>query len=109
MKRVLCVLAVVAACGGKSTPPPARPATMTMATEQALIVAILLNGDVVAAGTAVKEDQLDDVFRSAFRDDKQTRVVIQAEQGVQHGRVIAVIERARAAGLTRIEIRTTSK
>ncbi len=78
-------------------------------TKKSLILVIPVNGDIVANGTVVKGDQLDNVFRRSFLDDKNTQVVIQADKGVQHGRVVDVMEHAKAAGLTRLAIGTTSK
>jgi len=78
-------------------------------SKQSLILVIPVNGDIVANGVTVKDDQLDNVFRRAFLDDKSTQVVLQADKAVQNGRMIEVMERAKAAGLTRLAIGTTSK
>jgi len=76
-------------------------------TKKSLILVIPVSGDIVINGKTVKEDQLDNLFRRAFLDDKQTQVVIQADRGVQHGRVVNVMERAKGAGLTRLAIGTS--
>ena len=78
-------------------------------SKKSLIIVVPVNGDIVANGTVVKPDQLDNLFRRAFLDDKNTQVVIQADKGVQHGRVVDVMERAKGAGLTRLAIGTTSR
>jgi biopolymer transport protein ExbD len=78
-------------------------------SKQTLILVIPVNGDIVANGTVVKTDQLDNLFRRSFLEDKGTQVVIQADKGVQHGRVVDVMERAKGAGLTKLAIGTTSK
>jgi biopolymer transport protein ExbD len=77
-------------------------------TKQSLILIIPVNGEIVANGERVADDRLDDMLRRAFLADRQTQVVIQADKGVQHGRVVNVMERAKAAGLTRLAIGTTS-
>jgi biopolymer transport protein ExbD len=76
-------------------------------TKRSLILVIPVSGDIVINGKTVGEDQLDNLFRRAFLDDKQTQVVIQADKGVQHGRVVNVMERAKGAGLTRLAIGTS--
>jgi biopolymer transport protein ExbD len=78
-------------------------------TKKSLILVIPVSGDIVANGVSVKDDQLDNVFRRAFLEDKQTQVVLQADKAVQNGRMIEVMERAKGAGLTRLAIGTTSK
>ena len=77
--------------------------------QKPLIVVIPVNGDIVANGSVVKEDQLDNLFRHEYLEDKNKQVVIQADKAVQHGRVVDLMERAKAAGLTRLAIGTTSK
>ena len=38
-------------------------------------------------------------FRAAFARDKNTQVVLKADKGVQHGRVVNLMERAKQVGL----------
>ncbi len=77
-------------------------------TKQSLILVIPVSGDVVVDGTPVPDDKLDNAFRAAFLKDTQMQVVLQADKGVQHGRVVNLMERAKRAGLTRLAIGTTS-
>jgi biopolymer transport protein ExbD len=77
-------------------------------TKQSLILVIPVSGDVVVDGTPVPDDKLDNAFRAAFLKDNQMQVVLQADKGVQHGRVVNLMERAKRAGLTRLAIGTTS-
>ncbi len=51
--------------------------------------------------------QLDEVFRSRAATKPNTLVVIKADEGVSHGRVVAVMDRARNLGLTRLAIATS--
>jgi biopolymer transport protein ExbD len=76
-------------------------------TKASVVLLIPLNGDVVVDGRTVADPDLDNLFRTAFTRDKNTQVVIQADKGVQHGRVVTVMERARAAGLVRLMISTS--
>jgi len=75
-------------------------------TSSSLIVAISANGDMTVNDERVKEAQLDLVFRNAFARDKNTQVILKADTGVHHGRVVGVMERAKQVGLTRLAIAT---
>ena len=77
-------------------------------SKASLILIIPVTGNVVADGVEIPDDKMDNMFRRAFLKDKTTQVVIQADKGVQHGRVVNVMERAKAAGLTRLAIGTTA-
>ena len=72
-----------------------------------VVLLIPINGDVVIDGKTIADADLDKVFHKAFTIDKNTQVVIQADKGVQHGRVVNAMERARAAGLVMLMISTS--
>jgi biopolymer transport protein ExbD len=72
-----------------------------------LVVAILPSGEVYVNNEAVDETQLDNIFRTAFAKDKNTQVVLKADAGVNHGRVVGVMERAKRVGLTKLAIATS--
>ena len=72
-----------------------------------VVLLIPINGDVVIDGKTIADADLDKVFQKAFTIDKNTQVVIQADKGVQHGRVVNAMERARAAWLVRLMISTS--
>ena len=55
----------------------------------------------------MKDAEIDGLFRTAFARDKTTQVVLKADKGVAHGRVVNIMERAKAAGLTRLAIGTS--
>ena len=71
-----------------------------------LVLEIPISGDVVIGGKAMPDDTVDNVFRAAFQRDKNTQVVLKADKGVAHGRVVNLMERAKQAGLTRLAIGT---
>jgi biopolymer transport protein ExbD len=73
-----------------------------------LMLVIPLNGDVVVGGKVMADADIDGLFRAAFARDKSTQVVLKADKGVQHGRVVNLMERAKQAGLTRLAIGTSS-
>ena len=71
-----------------------------------LIVGIQKNGQIVINGQAVPDKQLQNIFLSAYSQNKETQVVIKADQGVPHGKVVNVMERAKQVGLSRLAIAT---
>jgi len=73
---------------------------------KSVIVAILSDGRVFVNDSEVDEKQLDNVFRAAFAKDKNTQVVLKADTGVKHGRVVGVMEKAKRIGLTKLAIAT---
>ncbi|MEZ4360687.1 MAG: biopolymer transporter ExbD [Kofleriaceae bacterium] len=76
-------------------------------SKASLILMIPVSGDVVVSGKAIRDGDLDTLFRAAFARDKTTQVVLKADKGVAHGRVVNVMERAKQVGLTRLAIGTS--
>jgi biopolymer transport protein ExbD len=75
--------------------------------QQSLVLIIPITGDVSVGGKLMHDDQLDQVFHAAFQKDKKTQVVLKADRGVAHGRVVNIMERAKQAGLTHLAIGTS--
>jgi biopolymer transport protein ExbD len=76
-------------------------------SKQSLVLVIPLSGDVSVGGKQMRDEQLDAVFQAAFQRDKATQVVLKADRGVAHGRVVNIMERAKQAGLTHLAIGTS--
>jgi biopolymer transport protein ExbD len=73
---------------------------------KSIVIGIQQNGQVTVNGQPIAEKDLDRLFLSAFTTDKDTQVVIRADAGVAHGKVVGVMEKARTVGLTRLAIAT---
>lgn len=71
-----------------------------------LVVAILSDGRAVIGGKVQDEATLEKTFAASARLNPDTVLVVQADEGVAHGRVVAVMETARKAGLSRLAIAT---
>jgi biopolymer transport protein ExbD len=69
-------------------------------------VAITTDGKMVVDGKEVSADSLRQIFEDSRRKDAETQVVVQADEATHHGRVVAVMELAKAAGLRRLAIAT---
>jgi biopolymer transport protein TolR len=76
---------------------------------KSMVVSITSGGEVLVQGQPVKVEDLDGVFTSAFARDSMTQVIIEADEGVKHGRVVTVMERAKRAGLSKLAIATKGK
>jgi len=74
-----------------------------------LVLVIPMSGELQIGGKAIPDGEIDNLFRNAFARDKTTQVVLQADRGVQHGRVVNLMERAKKAGLTRLAIGTSAQ
>ncbi|MBA3391703.1 MAG: biopolymer transporter ExbD [Deltaproteobacteria bacterium] len=75
-------------------------------SKASLVLEIPISGDIVIGGKAMPDATVDNVFRAAFARDKNTQVVLKADKGVAHGRVVNLMERAKQVGLTRLAIGT---
>lgn len=71
-----------------------------------LTIAVMMDGKLVIDGKEVAPDTLQARFEEAARRDPDTQVIVQAEEATHHGRVVAVMELAKAAGLRRLVIAT---
>jgi biopolymer transport protein ExbD len=77
-------------------------------TAQSLVLLVSVSGDVVLDRTPIPDADLDNLFRAAFARDKATQLVLQADKGVPHGRVVNLMERAKQVGLTKLTIGTSA-
>ncbi len=69
-----------------------------------LSLAILADGRLVVSGNVVTQDELKKALDEARQKNPDTLVVVQADEGVPHGKVVEVMEMAKAAGLAQLAI-----
>jgi biopolymer transport protein ExbD len=74
-----------------------------------LTVAVLADGRTVLGGRVVEEGALSEAFDAARGRSPSTVVLVQADEGVPYGRVVAVMDLARRHGLTRLAIATRAE
>jgi biopolymer transport protein ExbD len=74
----------------------------TKATD--LSLAILTDGRLVVSGTVVSAEELKKTLEEAHAKNPDTLVVVQADEGVPHGKVVEVMEMAKGAGLGQLAI-----
>ncbi len=77
-------------------------------TRPSLVVVMASSGKIHVDRHAVNDDELDRLLRAAYVADHDVQVVIQAERGVAHARVVGVMERAKAVGIRRLGIGTSA-
>ena len=74
-----------------------------------LAIAVLADGKLVVQGKVIDEAALADVLAKAHARDPETLVLVQADEGVIHGKVVAVMDLARRQGLPRLAIATRAE
>ena len=74
-----------------------------------LAVAVLEDGSTIVGGKVVDEGALEAIFDSAAKANSETMVLVQADTGVMHGRVVQVMDLARRKGLARLAIATKTE
>jgi len=74
-----------------------------------LTVAILADGRIVLGGRVVDEAALGQAFDAARARSASTVLLVQADEGVAHGKVVAVMDLARRHGLSRLAIATRAE
>lgn len=83
---------------------PKAGASDVTANATDLSVAVLIDGRIVVDGTAISADELKKAFETAQKSNPNTLVIIQADEGVSHGKVVEVMELAKGAGLAQLAI-----
>lgn len=69
-----------------------------------LSVAILADGRLVLSGNVVTDEELKKNLDDTRKANPATMVIVQADEGVPHGKVVQVMEMAKAAGLAQLAI-----
>jgi biopolymer transport protein ExbD len=67
-------------------------------------VAILTDGQLVLSGKVVSKEELQMAFEAAKEKNPNTLVIVQADEGVTHGKVVEIMELAKTAGLAQLAI-----
>lgn len=71
-----------------------------------IVIALTQRGQIVLHGKAIDLDQLALVFENTAATQKNTMVILQADDKVAHGRVVEVMDLAKDKGLDRLAIAT---
>lgn len=79
------------------------------ASAKDLAVAILADGRLALGGNPIEEPELKRALQEAQQKNAETLVIIQADEGVPHGKVVEVMEMAKTLGLSQIAIGVRQK
>lgn len=69
-----------------------------------LSIAVLADGQIVLSGDVISEDELKKSLAATYEKNPGTLIVIQADEGVPHGKVVEVMEMAKTAGFAELAI-----
>jgi biopolymer transport protein ExbD len=69
-----------------------------------LSVAVLMDGRLVLGGDVVSADELKRALSEAKAKNPETLIIVQADEGVPHGKVVEVMEMVKAEGLSQLAI-----
>jgi biopolymer transport protein ExbD len=72
-------------------------------------VAILKDGTTVIEGKAIDISSLTERLRKLVQEAPDAQLIIQADAGAQHGRVVEVMEAAKSVGVERLAIATEAQ
>ncbi|HET9594089.1 MAG TPA: biopolymer transporter ExbD [Anaeromyxobacteraceae bacterium] len=92
--------------GGLQVSLPHAGKTAPTTTLHDIAIAVLQDGRTVVSGKVVTDDALAELLDRARARNPDTLVLVQADEGVAHGKVVAVMDLARRHGLTRLAIAT---
>jgi len=73
-----------------------------------VIIVMDKNDSIFINGNPVSFDQISSVLTKSAQENKDTLVIIQADQEVSHGKVVRMMDTAKRAGLTRLAIATST-
>ena len=93
-----------AKAGLKVNLPKGGSAADVTPSERDLSIAVLSDGRLILGGNVVTEDELKKALDDAKQQNPEMLVVVQADEGVSHGKVVEVMEMAKAAGLAQLAI-----
>jgi len=85
---------------------PRSSAQTILSEDQDINIWMTVDNEIYVDEAAMTLEQLRELFTSRARADANTLVVIKADMGVEHGRVVTVMDMARSLGLSRLAIAT---
>ena len=86
-----------------------RAASGSAAPSETITITVTPAGETYLEGRPVDVDALADLLRARQAAAPTLAVVIHADEGVAHGRVVGVLDAARVAGVSRLAIATAPR
>jgi biopolymer transport protein ExbD len=85
---------------------PQSSARQVLEADRELDVWVAADGAVYLDQTPTDQAGLQSAFETRAKTDPNTLVIIKADEGVSHGRVVAIMDLAKSKGLSRMAIAT---
>jgi biopolymer transport protein ExbD len=83
-----------------------RAASAESLEKQAILLAVTANGQVYQGGRSIGVDGVRSVVAAMLEDDSATPVIIQGDSAANHGTIVKVIDAAKLAGATSVNLAT---
>ena len=74
--------------------------------KEEIVIVIKQGNEIFINNSSVSIEQLFSILSESAQRNRETLIIIQADQEVSHGRVVKVMDTAKRAGLTRLAIAT---
>jgi biopolymer transport protein ExbD len=100
------IVASDAARAGVKVNLPKGSAKEISASAKDITIAVTTDGKIIVDGKETTADQLKARFDAANAQNPDTMVIVQADENAHHGKVVSVMELARASGLHHLAIAT---
>jgi biopolymer transport protein ExbD len=88
---------------------PKASVDQTTSHKRDIVVAITADGEIRFDNQVVDLDKLEGVLRAQFAEENEAVVVVRADEGSKHGRVVEVMDLAKRIGFTKLAIATRAK
>jgi biopolymer transport protein ExbD/predicted Zn-dependent protease len=95
--------AQIASTPAVATAPQAKAKPVTIVRREPIVIRVTKAGHTVVDGKRFTTDALDALMKSAHADDPSTKIVIKEDRKVPPGTVGALLDRAKAIGLSKFE------
>ena len=86
---------------------PSAASAKTLDRGSAAVIRVSREGEVSWDKQVYAPEQLSAALKAAHDADPETRIIIQGDERAEYGKVVAVLDRARLAGLTRVAVQTS--
>jgi len=83
---------------------PKASSNQTTSHQKELTVAIKKDGEIRYENEQISMEKLNGILSARFSEDKSTIVVVRADEGAKHGRVVQVMDAAKKVGFEKLAI-----
>jgi len=88
---------------------PKASASPTEQESETVVVAVTREGRIVHEGRAVSKEELREKLEHHHRQRASATVIVQADTGTEHGKVVEIMDLARQVGFSQLAIATAAQ